>query len=370
MSEAKVEQEASAPKIRVMIVDDEVDLAAVLAQLLSDRFEVVLAANGLEALERIDRYEPEVIVMDVMMPVLDGFDTTRAIKKNAKFANVPVLFLTARTDNRSVREGLLSGGEIYLQKPFVPDIFMSRIDELISRNHVQPRAHSYTVDEIEAFYRGEPDTTASQQRAEPAQDVHSGPVPVTIALHPTVSTQQQTAPLTSGSASSRNTTGSSVGGMRLTDKLAEATAEPRLRVLIVDDEADIVKYIKSVLAQNFEVIGTTDSESAPDKILSYQPDILLLDINMPRLNGFHLSQLIRLNKRLRGSKVIFVSSRSDRESVEQAFKVGASDFLEKPFTPEQLRRKISEVTRKPDFARIKKRITYSEILRREGELPA
>src|SRR5881394_3617057 len=177
--------EAPPDKIRIMIVDDEVDLAAVLAQLLSEKFEVVIAANGLEALERIDRYEPEVIVMDVMMPVLDGFDTTRAIKKNARFADVPVLFLTARTDNRSVREGLLSGGEIYLQKPFVPDIFLTRIDDLINRNHVKPRKRHYTIEEIEEFYRAEAEGPVAPLPAEPPGEMTAlpvGPVPETVAV--------------------------------------------------------------------------------------------------------------------------------------------------------------------------------------------
>jgi two-component system response regulator protein BraR/BceR len=136
----------------------------------------------------------------------------------------------------------------------------------------------------------------------------------------------------------------------------------------VDDDADTVEFIGSLLRPDYEFIGTIDSTSAPDKIIAYQPDVLLLDINMPHLNGFHLSHLIRLNKRLKGAKVIFVSSRSDRESVEQAFRLGACEFIEKPFTPDQLRRKILEVIQRPDFQRNKKRVDYRELQRREGEI--
>ena len=139
-------------------------------------------------------------------------------------------------------------------------------------------------------------------------------------------------------------------------------------IMIVDDDVDVVNYVKSILREDYEAIGLCDSEQAPEKIMAYQPDILLLDIVMPKLNGFHLSHLIRLNKRLRGSKIIFVSSRTDHEAVAKAFSLGASDFLEKPFTPEQLRRKILGVTRQPDFVLAKKRLSYMEILRREGDL--
>ncbi len=311
-----------------MIVDDDPELAYVLSQFLEPRYETIIAANGLEALERLDRYEPDVIVMDVTMPVLDGYDTTRAIKKNARFADVPILFLTGNDDNESVRAGLMSGGEMYLIKPFETVDFLKHLEDIINRDNVVPRPKSFRLHELK--YQYYPD-----QPPPP-------PIPMT------------------------NDSQTSGRPKTLSERFAEVAAEPRLRVLAVDDDLDITNYVRICLQSEFEVIGTTDSESAPDKIIAYQPDILLLDIMMPRLNGFHLSYLIRLNKRLKGAKIIFVSSRNDREAVEQAFRLGASDFLEKPFSPEQLRRKILDVTRRPDFHRSKKRISFSEVMRREG----
>jgi DNA-binding response OmpR family regulator len=307
-------------KLRAMVVDDEPELAFVVAQLLQPQHEVVLARNGLEALERLDAYEPDFIIMDVMMPVLDGFDTTRAIKKHARFADVPVLFLTARSDNEAVRNSMMAGGDMFLNKPFQPDEFLAHLDELLNKQQLGPKPKQYSLEFLEHQFSN--------------ADSHADELP------------------------SRPRT--------LSEQLQDVASEPRLRLLVVDDDLDIVTYMQSLLQPEFEVITTTESENALDKILAYQPDILILDIMMPKLSGFHLSHLIRLNKRLRGAKVIFCSSRIDREYVEQAFRLGASEFLEKPFTPEQLRRKIFEVTRKPDFQRIRKRISYSEVMRREG----
>lgn len=316
----------SAPpaKIRIMIVDDEPDLAYVLRQFLRSHYEVLIAKNGLDALERLDRYEPDLVVMDVMMPVLDGFDTTRAIKKNTRFADMPVLFLSARTDNAAVREGLMSGGEMYLEKPFVPDDFLAHIEEMIAKFHVQPREKQFTVEEIEQYFLGE---TECSPESDESVDL---PTPA-----------QPTTP--------------------------SRPASQRLRVLVVDDDRDLVNYVKTLLRDEFEVIGTTDSESAPDRIMAYQPDILLLDVMMPKLNGFHLSHLIKVNKRLRGAQIIFISSRADRDAIERAFRLGATDFLEKPFTPDQLRRRLQEAAKRPGFQFIRKRLTYSEIMRREED---
>jgi DNA-binding response OmpR family regulator len=266
--------------------------------------------------------------MDVMMPVLDGFDTTRAIKKDMRYAQTPVLFLTARNDNQSVRDGLLSGGDLYLVKPFDPPELLERLRDLVQKQHVDPRPKTHTVAELERIFHPR---DASEAR-EPSSENRTVERPRT-----------------------------------LSEQLAAVGAEPRVRVLAVDDDRDMVNYICTVLRDDYEVIATTDSEQAPDKIIAYQPDIILLDIIMPKLNGFHLSHLIRLNRRLRGAKIIFVSSRTGRESVEKAYALGASDYVEKPFTPEQLKRKLLELTRKPGFHRSKKRIDYSEILRREGE---
>jgi DNA-binding response OmpR family regulator len=307
-----------------MIVDDEPDLAHVLRHLLSTEFEVVLAMNGLEALERLDRYEPDFIVMDVMMPVLDGFDTTRAIKKNARFADVPVLFLSARTDNLSVREGLMTGGEMYLEKPFVPDDFLNRINEIIQKYHVQPVPKQFTLQEIERHFSADaaPPTIDRIRRNVPSDATNTPP----------------------------------------------PAAPPRVRLLVVDDDKELVDQIKATLREDYEVIGTTDSESAPDRIMAYQPDILLLDVVMPKLNGLHLSHLMRLNRRLRGARIIFMSLPTDRHAMDNNLKLPAADFLEKPFTPDQLRRRIAEVTKRPDFQRTRKRVSYTEILRREGEI--
>lgn len=324
MSQDLVRVSTPAEKIRIMIVEDEPDIALILGELLQVLYEVVVANNGLEALERIGRYEPDITIMDLMMPVLDGFDTTRAIKKDARYAHMPVLFLTARKDNQSVREALQAGGDVYLEKPFNPPELLSRLEEIIAKNRVIPRRKQYTVEQIREYYENQ----AAQMPPPP------GP--------------------------------SSRPPRPLTEQMVARTNEPKVRVLVVDDETDILKFTQAVLAEEYEVILAADSETAPDKIIAYQPDILLLDVQMPKLNGFHLSHLIRLNRRLRGAKIIFVSSRSDRASIETAFNLGASEYVEKPFSPEQLKRKLREVVTKPDFQRLKKRIDYREILRREG----
>jgi len=307
-----------------MVVEDEPDISLILSEILCVQYEVVVANNGLEALERIARYEPDITVMDLMMPVLDGFDTTRAIKKDARFAHMPVLFLTARKDNQSVREALQAGGDMYLEKPFNPPDLLLRLEEIISKNRVMPRRKQYTLDQIRQHFEAQPEQ----------------PIPVPPMPRP---------------------------ARPLSEQMSARTTEPKVRVLAVDDDPDILKFTKTILAEEYEIITASDSENAPDKIIAYQPDILLLDVQMPKLNGVHLSHLVRLNRRLKGARVIFVTSNVNQASPEVAHLPEDSMYVEKPFTPEQLKRKLTEVTSQPDFQRSKKRVDYREILRRETQ---
>jgi len=142
----------SGDKIRIMVVEDEPDIGLIVSEILRAKYEVLVAKNGLEALERIGRYEPDCAVMDLMMPVLDGFDTTRAIRKDATFANMPVLFLTARKDNQAVREALMAGGDVYLEKPFHPPELMLRVDEVIAKNNLQPKRRKHTMTDVVRFF--------------------------------------------------------------------------------------------------------------------------------------------------------------------------------------------------------------------------
>lgn len=311
--------------LRLLIVDDEPDLCMAMSMLFADDYEVVTASNGLEALERLDRYDPDVVIMDLNLPMFDGMDTARAIRKNTAFAEVPIIFLSGDARPEALSLGSMSELDLFLLKPVDPEGLKREVRSLAKRGNLEPRAKAFTMTELQRLYPAGVTSTSPPTMSPERPKAGTPPAPSPIPPKP-----------------------------------------DRLRVLAVDDDPDILDYMRVCLQDDYEIITTIDGEAAPDKIIAYQPDILLLDIIMPKLNGFHLAYLIRLNKRLRGAKVIYVSSRSDRESIEKAFRLGASEYIEKPFTPDQLRRRLAEVTRKPDFHLMKKRIPYAEVQRREG----
>lgn len=120
-------------KVRLLIVDDnDQNLELVKRVLSGEGFELLFADNGRKALEVLDAIKIDLILLDVMMPGLDGFETCKIIKENQKLANIPVIFLTARTDLNDIVSGFNLGGVDYISKPFSKEELLVRV-----RNHVQ-----------------------------------------------------------------------------------------------------------------------------------------------------------------------------------------------------------------------------------------
>lgn len=102
----------------LVLEDDDAVRTLVQKLLESDGYTVLTAADGLEGLLQLEQHRVDVILCDMMMPNLDGMTFTRAIKKHADTRQVPVIFLTAKTDTRTVAEGISAGAKFYLTKPF------------------------------------------------------------------------------------------------------------------------------------------------------------------------------------------------------------------------------------------------------------
>ncbi len=112
----------------VLIVDDVPDNLALLSDALDEAgYMVLVALDGASALERMQRRRPDVILLDAMMPGMDGFETCRRIKAQAGIADIPVLFMTALTDSEHVVEGFAAGGIDYVTKPIRPDEVLARV---------------------------------------------------------------------------------------------------------------------------------------------------------------------------------------------------------------------------------------------------
>lgn len=116
----------------ILVVDDEPPIVRLVkAKLRLDGYEVLTASRGDEALEVVQQESPDLVVLDVMMPDMDGFETLRRIRQ---FSNVPVVMLTARGSDMDKLKGLQSGADDYITKPFNPDELEARIAAVLRRS--------------------------------------------------------------------------------------------------------------------------------------------------------------------------------------------------------------------------------------------
>jgi signal transduction histidine kinase len=127
-----------AERARVLIVDDNADMRAYLGRLLGARWEVETAQDGVAALERIRQSVPDLVIADVMMPVLDGFGLLKAIRTTPAFEKLPVMLLSARAGEEASSEGLRAGADDYVIKPFSARDLLARVESRL----VQARLHA------------------------------------------------------------------------------------------------------------------------------------------------------------------------------------------------------------------------------------
>jgi DNA-binding response OmpR family regulator len=119
---------------RIVIAEDEPDIRELVAFTL--RFaghEVTAAANGEEAVQQASKIVPDIIIMDVRMPKMTGYDACRAMKADVVLKDIPVVFLSAKGQDSEIQMGLDLGAEEYLLKPFAPDQLVERVRIILAK---------------------------------------------------------------------------------------------------------------------------------------------------------------------------------------------------------------------------------------------
>lgn len=119
---------------KILLVDDDSDILEFLSyNIKQDGYKIETAENGIEALEKLKFFKPDLIILDVMMPEMDGIETCEKIRKQPEFNNVIITFLTARSEDYSQIAGFDSGADDYITKPIRPKLLMSKIKSLLRR---------------------------------------------------------------------------------------------------------------------------------------------------------------------------------------------------------------------------------------------
>ncbi len=273
-----LEQQQNLTGKSVLLVDDIPDNIALLKLALkSEHFNILEAFSGREALEIADKNHLDLIILDVRMPDMDGFETCRKLKANNATRNIPIIFITGKTEHTDIEEGFSAGCEEFITKPF-------KIAEV--RNRV--RTHLLLCEQ------------SGQKYFEQGQD------PVAI---------------------------------------------EELKVMIVDDNPSNINVLKDTLEPlRLNISMALNGKSAVDITPQVQPDLILLDIMMPEMNGFEVCRHLKADPSTKNIPIIFVTAKNMPEDIEKGFALGGSDYVLKPFC-------LTEIQ-----ARVKSQLTLRKLL--------
>jgi two-component system cell cycle response regulator len=268
---------------RVLVVDDVAGNRALLeARLLSEYYEVATAASGPEALEVAGRWMPDVVLLDVVMPGMDGYEVCRRLKAAPATAHVPVVMVTALLDQAERVRGLEAGADDFLSKPLDDAALFARLRPLL---------------------RVKQAVDAWRLRAETARDLGLGqPLPPP----------------------------SLIAGARV---LAMAPSDVEaLRAMLALDGVHLEP--------------AASPAEAWDRLAGGDFDLLLLDLGPEGGDALRLAARLRTEERLRGLPVLLMADAGQKALVLRGFDLGANDHLFRPVDPNELRARVRNQIRR------------------------
>ncbi|MBI3678281.1 MAG: PleD family two-component system response regulator [Proteobacteria bacterium] len=274
---------------RVLVVDDILSNVKLLeAKLSAEYFEVITAYNGLEALAKMDEHEPDIVLLDVMMPGMDGFEVCRRIKKNSKTAHVPVVMVTALDQPSDRVAGLEAGADDFLTKPVDDSALFARVRSLVRLKMM--------TDELRL----------------------------------------------------REATGQSMGLIDPAETLADAA--PTGRILVIEDRPESVAWFASALQPDNDMASVDMFEEALVRVRGGDFDLIVVSLGLRGFDGLRLCSQLRSLPEGRNVPILVVVSEGDRRKLTQALEMGVNDYLTRPVDKNELIARVRTQLRKKRYS--------------------
>lgn len=382
------------PDASILVVDDVPVNIKVFCGLLKDTMlQIDTATSGREALRKIRSNTYDIIFLDHMMPDLDGIETLKLINEmtESKKKHTPVIMLTANAILGAKEEYLQKGFDDYLSKPIQKDRLMKLIrqylpDELIltRENLKEQQEDKPIIERIDflntelglSFYDGdvdfyleiveavlEADYSKKIQNFFEMEDWHN----YQILVHSLKSSSKSIGAevLSSKALALENAAKTKdINFIRdnhedlmqtyltLLDNIRKLFADPSnttqraenaFHILVIDDDKINLKTARKILEEFFQVTCLESGKDALAYMQHHIPDLILLDIHMPEMDGFEVLQNIKSNQQTKDIPVIFLTADNDSETELNSFKAGVMDFIRKPFIPDIMLERINRI---------------------------
>ncbi len=284
---------------RVLVVDDILSNVKLLeAKLTAEYFEVVSAYNGVDALARISEHTPDIVLLDVMMPGMDGFEVCRRIKSDPKTAYIPVVMVTALDQPSDRVAGLDAGADDFLTKPVDDAALFARVRSLVRLKMMTDELHM------------------------------------------------------------REMTGQNMGLLDPTGTLQDAN--PSGRILIIEDRPESVAWFASALQSTNEIATVDTFEETLVRVRGGDFDLIVVSLGMRGFDGLRLCSQLRSIPEARNVPILVVVSEGDRRKLTQSLEMGVNDYLTRPVDRNELVARVRTQLRKKRYAdRLRRNVQLS-----------
>lgn len=275
---------------RVLVVDDILPNVKLLeAKLASEYYDVLTATNGLEALEKVASQSPDIVLLDVMMPGMDGFEVCRRIKDDPATAHIPVVMVTALTDAQDRIKGLEAGADDFLSKPLNDTALMARVRSLVRLK--------MTIDEWRVR-----ENTATQ--------------------------------------------------LGVVDTSASAMSEPveHARILVIEDQSyESQKFIDGLKVDEDIVIIAETGIDAMGKVMQSDYDLIAVSLNLANEDGLRLCSHLRSSEKTRSIPILMIANEDDMPRIAHGLEIGAHDYILRPVDRNELLARVRTQVRRKRF---------------------
>ncbi len=274
---------------RVLVVDDtEANVRLLEARLSADYYDVLTAFDGPTALALAAKEMPDIVLLDVMMPGMDGFEVCRRIKSNPRTAHVPVVMVTALDQPSDRVAGLEAGADDFLTKPVDDAALFARVRSLVRLKMM--------TDELRM----------------------------------------------------RETTGQGMGLIDPAETLLDA--DPRGRLLVIEDRAESIAWFQNALHPTHEVSSVDTFEEALVRVKGGDYDLIVVSLGMRGFDGLRLCSQLRSLPEGRNVPILVIVSDGDRRKLTQALEMGVNDYLTRPVDKNELVARVRTQLRKKRYS--------------------
>jgi DNA-binding response OmpR family regulator len=390
----------------VLVVEDESDVRAYIRSGLDPCFKVMEAGDGSEGVRRAKEIIPDIIISDITMPGTDGFELCRTLKNHVLTSHIPIILLTARVSEEYVLQGVETGADDYITKPFSTALLAVRVRNLLDlRRQLQlERTDSMrlqpgglTVSPVDHEFYKILQNTVESNISNPDFNVEvlsralgisqttlyrkvlalTGTTPVRFIRCCRLRLAARLLEAGAGSVSEvalkvglpdisyfarcfkeqfhRLPSGflpQGTGAAEVPDETgpgADVETDPqepgKELILVVEDDRDLREYLLEMLEPDYRMVEAVDGSAGIDAAMEMIPDLVISDIMMPGSDGFQLCARLKNDARTSHIPIVLLTGVASEESRIRGFETGADDYIAKPFNARMLGARIRHLIR-------------------------